>query len=75
MAKIRTDTININAGVSTQGVPRPITMPVEVHDDSGVNNDALFNGTITPPTVDPAQSNWSPKDMNTQPKPPRGRGE
>jgi hypothetical protein len=69
MAKIGTGTFS---GITGHGEKIHITY--DKIDNSGVDNDAIFNGTIVPPTVDPSVNNWTPQGMN-EPKPPRGKGE
>jgi hypothetical protein len=74
MAVVKKTNIEIGAGVNLDGSRKTVSYPIETHDNSGVNNDALFNGTVVEPTVDPEQNNWTPHGMN-EPKPPRGKGE
>jgi hypothetical protein len=86
MAVIRKDTININAGVTNKGEPRPISYPVEVHDCAGLENDHIFSGAVpgvqsgNAPTPQPStpedvvtysQANHRPMGMDKSPNPPR----
>jgi hypothetical protein len=88
MAIVRKDTLNISGGVSNKGEPRLVSYPIEVHDNSGLDNNHIFTGEIPnvasgnapqaqpsspPDTVDYAQANHTPQGMN-EPKPPRGKG-
>jgi hypothetical protein len=67
MAIIRTDTINVAAGVTNRGEVKTTSYQVEVHDCSGLDNDHVFTGAVPGVSPGPGAGSSARQDARQPP--------